>query len=123
MTKHSSIAVTAALLLAVPTGSAFAADSCVPLQGKISNNAVSAQNTLGVVALEYGPKQGGLKLKCALTGAAQQATPPADMLDFVRRAHAGALEPREARAAPAIEVLQPAFSARVATTGRVAGLR
>jgi len=79
MTKHSSIAVTAALLLAVPTGSAFAADSCVPLQGKISNNAVSAQNTLGVVALEYGPKQGGLKLKCALTGAAQQATPPADM--------------------------------------------
>ena len=45
------------------------------------------------------------------------------MLDFVRRAHAGALEPREPRAAPTIEVLQPAFSARAATTGRVAGLR
>ena len=43
------------------------------------------------------------------------------VLDFVRRAHAGALEPQE-RSSP-IEVLQPAFTGRTATAGRVAGLR
>ena len=79
MTRRSSIVVATALLLAVPTESAFAAGSCVPLQGKITNNAISAENTLGVVALEYGSKPGALKLKCALVGAAQQAAPPSDM--------------------------------------------
>ena len=63
----------AALALAF---SASALADCVPVQGKIANNAIAEGTTLGVVALVYGPKTHAVKLKCALVGADQGATFP-----------------------------------------------
>jgi hypothetical protein len=75
MTKTSSIVVATCLLLGTSVGSAAAAGLCVPLQGKITNNFISGNSTLGVVALEYGFKRSSLKLKCALVGTGQEAAP------------------------------------------------
>jgi hypothetical protein len=56
--------------------SASALADCVPVQGKIANNAIAQGTTLGVVALVYGPKNHAVKLKCALVGADQGAAFP-----------------------------------------------
>jgi hypothetical protein len=75
MTKRSAVVVATCLLLGTSIGPASAAGLCVPLQGKITNNFISEDSTLGVVALEYGFKRSSLKLNCALVGAAQEAAP------------------------------------------------
>lgn len=67
----SALAGTALILGLAGTASAQApAPNCVPISGKIANNFAAADGsaTLGVVALEYGPKRGGIKMKCALSG-------------------------------------------------------
>ena len=56
--------------------SASALADCVPVQGKITNNAIAQGTTLGVVALVYGPKNHNVKLKCALVGSDQGASFP-----------------------------------------------
>jgi hypothetical protein len=56
--------------------SASALADCVPVQGKIANNAIAEGTTLGVVALVYGPKNHAVKLKCALVGSDQGAAFP-----------------------------------------------
>jgi hypothetical protein len=57
------------------------ADRCVPVQGKIVNNfGLSSASTIGVVSMVYGPKTGGVKLKCALNGTQTPGPTPADIL-------------------------------------------
>jgi len=55
--------------------SASALADCVPVQGKIFNNAIDQGTTLGVVGLD-GPKNHAVKLKCALVGSDQGASFP-----------------------------------------------
>jgi hypothetical protein len=76
--KRQSIGLAASLIVATPLHAAFAS-TCVPVQGKITNNFVSDSSTLGVVAMEYGTKSSAIKLKCALVGVQQPATAPADI--------------------------------------------
>jgi hypothetical protein len=78
MMKRSAVALAIGTLF-VGLNSAFGSTTCVPVQGKITNNFIAADATLGVVAMEYGAKHNAIKLKCALAGAGQQVTPPADV--------------------------------------------
>jgi hypothetical protein len=57
--------------LAMGVGHAVAADRCVPVSGRITNNFASQNATLGVIAMAYGDKASAIKLKCAMSGAAQ----------------------------------------------------
>ena len=79
MMKRSAVALAIGTFLLGQVGSTFAAVHCVPVQGKITNNFIAADATLGVVAMEYGTKRDAIKLKCALVGAGQTVTPPADI--------------------------------------------
>jgi hypothetical protein len=63
-----------AVLTLAFSASVFA--DCVPVQGKITNNAIAQGTTLGVVALVYGSKNHAVKLKCALVGVDQGASFP-----------------------------------------------
>jgi hypothetical protein len=71
----SAAALFASLLVAVHApgqASQCSAGSPVPISGKIKNNFATADGTqtLGVVAMVYGPKSNAQKLKCALHGVA-----------------------------------------------------
>ena len=56
-------------------GAAPVIAECIPVQGKILNNAINPDTTLGVVAMNYGVKksQAEKKLKCAISGIQQPA--------------------------------------------------
>lgn len=79
MMKRSAVALAISSLLIGHVNPAIAATTCVPVQGKVNNNFIAADSTLGVVAMEFGSKGSALKLKCALVGAGQQVIPPADI--------------------------------------------
>jgi hypothetical protein len=75
VTKPSIISATALSALLAVAVDAHAGE-CVPISGKITNNFASADGTqtLGVVAMVYGPKSNSHKLKCALHGTAIPGT-------------------------------------------------
>lgn len=76
MPRKSASNFFALIALAVCSATAAADEAvCVPVSGKIVNNATSATSTLGVVAMVYGKRPNEVKLKCALSGAAQAAPP------------------------------------------------
>jgi len=68
--------VTGMLVLGLANGAV--ANTCVPVKGKIFNNFAAADGsaTLGVVAMEFGPKGSAIKLKCALVGQQDRRYPP-----------------------------------------------
>ncbi len=74
MVKQQAIVLAVSVLF-----SGYVHSACVPVQGKITNNFIADGNTLGVVAMEYGAKGSAIKLKCALVGVPQPATPPSDI--------------------------------------------
>lgn len=82
-TRTPSLLVIGATSLAfVATTPAFAQSTCVPVQGKITNNFIANGGTLGVVALKYGEKKDSVSLKCALVGQ-PQALPPGTDAAFI----------------------------------------
>lgn len=79
--QFASAAVAVGALILGLAGSAIAQETCVPVAGKIVNNFAAADGsaTLGVVALEYGPKKKVVKLKCALSGVSAGAPLPGEI--------------------------------------------
>ena len=62
-----------AVTLGLGNSASVFGQSCDAVQGKITNTVIgqNPSRTLGVVALVYGPKKTGVKLKCALVGEGQ----------------------------------------------------
>ena len=79
MMKRSAAAVAIGVLIVGQASPALAASDCIPVQGKITNNFIAANSTLGVVAMEFGPKRDAIKLKCALVGVGQPSASPTDI--------------------------------------------
>jgi hypothetical protein len=84
MLKSATSSALAMGALVLGLVNAAAAQTCVPVQGKILNNfaAEDGSATQGVVAMEYGPKGNAIKLKCALVGQAY-GPPSAGFISFI----------------------------------------